>query len=115
MELEKILSETNFQYLTDVPLDHDIYKLLKQICNSTAQLKASIKDDIILVCAQRVLQLLFKGNGSILMIETLSVLLEKFSEQSPKTAKDVEFWLIYSDDKVNYQKEKNNYKFFTNI
>ncbi|KAG5519775.1 hypothetical protein PMAC_000048 [Pneumocystis sp. 'macacae'] len=102
LELEKILSETNFQYLADVPLDHDIYKFLKQICNSTAQLKASIKDDIILICAQRVLQLLFKGNGSILMIETLSILLEKFSEQSPKTAKDVEFWLIYSDDKRKF-------------
>ncbi|KAG4304332.1 hypothetical protein PORY_002307 [Pneumocystis oryctolagi] len=99
LELEKISSEANFQYLADVPLDHDIYKLLKQICSSTAQLKASVKDDIILICAQRILQLLFKGNESILTIETLSVLLEKLSKQSPKMAKDVEVWLIYSDDK----------------
>ncbi|KTW28870.1 hypothetical protein T552_01499 [Pneumocystis carinii B80] len=99
LELEKISSEANFQYLSDVPLDHDIYKLLKQICNSTSQLKASIKDDIILVSAQRVLQLLFKGSESTLMIETLSVLLKKFSEQSPKTFKDIEIWLLYSNDK----------------
>ncbi|QSL65151.1 hypothetical protein MERGE_002456 [Pneumocystis wakefieldiae] len=99
LELEKVSSDANFQYLSDVPLDHDIYKLLKQICNSTSQLKASVKDDIIFVCAQRVLQLLFKGSESTLMIETLSVLLKKFSEQSPKTSKDVEIWLLYSNDK----------------
>ncbi|KAG4302634.1 hypothetical protein PCANB_001148 [Pneumocystis canis] len=99
LELEKVSSEVNFQHLTEVPLEHDIYKLLKQICNLVSQLKVSVKDDIILICAQRVLQLLFKGCGSILTIETLSVLLEKLSEQSPKSAKDIEIWLIYSDDK----------------
>lgn len=101
-ELEAFLKEASPKVsITVLPESHDLRHLLQQIAALT-EANPTIKDDIISATAQRICALLYQLSDSLLARECLISLLDRFCEISPKTAKDVAYWLLLDDDERKY-------------
>ena len=85
--------------VTALSPQHDIHTILIHAPNLIAQ--SINRDEVALIFAQRVLNLLFK-HDSQLPLETYVLLLERVCETSKKVSKEVFQWLLFNDDERKY-------------
>lgn len=98
-ELDKQVQANANTVLNNLPVQHDIRTLLRQIPLIITQ--CFIRDDVALLFSQKVVQLLYK-NDSVLSREVYVILLERLCELSKRVAKEVTSWLLYSDDERKF-------------
>lgn len=94
-----MFSQVNVPNISQLPNQHDIHILLRQIPLIISQ--SYNKEEVALLMTQRVLNLLFKHETQ-LPLEVYVLLLERLCELSKKVAKEVFQWLLYHDDDVKF-------------
>jgi CCR4-NOT transcription complex subunit 1 len=93
-----MFTQVNVTNISQLPNQHDIHVLLRQIPLIISQ--SYNKEEVALLMTQRVLNLLFKHETQ-LPLGVYVLLLERLCELSKKVAKEVFQWLLYHDDDVS--------------
>ncbi|KAJ1926927.1 CCR4-NOT core subunit cdc39 [Tieghemiomyces parasiticus] len=99
LELDKLVVATQINTFAELPQQHDIRLLMREIL--VLVIRSAARDDTALDFAQTVVQLLYK-NESNLAREVFVILLDKLCGLSPKAQREVTHWLTYADDERKY-------------
>lgn len=97
-ELEKQISHQPAATLSSLSTQHEIRNILRDVHLLFGQ--CFNRDEIVLLFAQKVVQLLYK-HESILAREVFVLLLEKLCEISKRLTREIKDWLLYHDDEVS--------------
>lgn len=98
-ELDQIIQKNATISLSNLPPQHEIITLVRQINVAASQF--FVKDELALWFSQKLSQLLFKSEIS-LGIEIYIILLERICELSKRVARDFTTWLFFSPDDRKY-------------
>eukprot|EP00158_Paraphelidium_tribonemae_P009756 Partr_v1_DN28952_c0_g1_i2_m25897 putative ccr4-Not transcription complex len=94
-ELEKSIRENSKAIVADLPSNHEIILLVRQINLMISQF--ANRDEVALWFAQTLVDLLYKTDSAFGM-EIYIILLERISELSRRVARECLVWLLFSDD-----------------
>ena len=101
-QIDTLARELDVTSIEDVPTDKSIHQVLASIPLHLAAMTDTMRDDRILACAQRVCQLLFGTPYHELSAQCLSLVLRDLTDSSAKTLRDVNIWLVHSEDPQKY-------------
>lgn len=96
--LETEIKKREFPSYTSLPPDHIILTTVKSLVEELS--KVPQRDDASLLCASNVVLMLYNNWESPFARDTFAVLLTRLCEISPRTMKELNVWLLYSDDEV---------------
>ncbi|KNC97024.1 CCR4-NOT core subunit CDC39 [Spizellomyces punctatus DAOM BR117] len=98
-DLEQQVLQNSTATLATLPAQHEIRILMRDILLLLSH--SFNRDEIALLFAQKVVQLLYKNNSPIGR-EVYMHLLEKMCDVSKRLAKEIKDWLLYHDDERKY-------------
>ncbi|BGP66545.1 CCR4-NOT core subunit cdc39 [Rhodotorula toruloides] len=98
-ELEQALAAESVPQLAGVGQESDLRRIVQQIPLVAAS--SASRDDTVLACSQKVVQLLYRSEGALAR-DAYVFLLDRLCAISPRVAKEVTDWLVYAEDERKF-------------
>ncbi|GEM11861.1 CCR4-NOT transcription complex subunit 1 [Rhodotorula toruloides] len=98
-ELDQALAAESVPQLAGVGQESDLRRIVQQIPLVAAS--SASRDDTVLACSQKVVQLLYRSEGALAR-DAYVLLLDRLCAISPRVAKEVTDWLVYAEDERKF-------------
>ena len=105
-QLETEIQKSEFTTYSSVPQDHLIRTTIKSLVEDLS--KVPQRDDASILCASKVVLMLYTNGDSPFARDTFVTLLTRLCEISPRTMKELSIWLLFGEDEVSYYRDKSN-------
>lgn len=99
-QLEAEIQKGEFATYSSVPPDHLIRTTVKSLIEELSKLPQ--RDDACILCASRVVLMLYTNAESPIARDTFVTLLTRFCDMSPRTTKELSIWLLFGEDEVSH-------------
>jgi len=97
-QLETEIQKGEFTSYFSVPPEHFIHTTVKSLVEDLS--KAPQRDEASVICASKVVAMLYSNSESSFARDTFVTLLTRLCEMSPRTMKEFSIWLLYTEDEV---------------
>lgn len=105
-DLETEIQKGEFTTYSSVPSDHFIRTTVKSLVEDLSKLPQ--RDDASVLCASKVVLMLYTNGDSPFARDTFVTLLTRLCEMSPRTMKELSIWLLFGEDEVLYRQKIAN-------
>jgi len=97
-DLETEIQKGEFTTYSSVPPDHYIRTTVKSLVEDLSKIPQ--RDEASILCASRVVLMLYTNGDSPFARDTFVTLLTRLCEMSPRTMKELSIWLLFGEDEV---------------
>ena len=101
-QLEAEIQKGESTSYASLPPDHFIRTTIKGLVEDLS--KAPQRDEASILCASKVVLMLYTNSESPFARDTFVILLTRLCEISPRLMKDLSTWLLYGEDEVHFPK-----------